>query len=290
MSARPQERRLGRGLASLLGDMSPGRVNPTGGNVRHLSLDQLSANPFQPRGHIDETALAELAESIRAYGVVQPLLARPDPRDPDRYLLVAGERRWRAAALAGLQEVPVLVQDLSDVDTAAVALVENLQREDLNPMEEAEGYNRLLDEFAMTQETLAKAVGKSRTHVTNALRLLNLPESVQAEVRQGHLSFGHARALLSHPNPEALLPAVLGKQLNVRQTEALAARPPRKPARPAEAAATGRSADTASLERQLSEALGYKVDVALDPSGGGTVRIRFEDLHQLSEITNRLTG
>lgn len=290
MSAKPQERRLGRGLASLLGDVSAARVNPTGGGVRQLSLDQLSVNPFQPRGRIDEAALAELAESIRAYGIVQPLLARPDPKDADRYLLIAGERRWRAAALAGLQEVPVLVQELSDADTAAVALVENLQREDLNPMEEAEGYNRLLDEFGMTQEALAKAVGKSRSHVTNALRLLNLPRSVQAEVRQGRISFGHARALLSHPDPESLLPAVLGKQLNVRQTEALAARPPRQPAGPSKPVEDGSAADTASLERRLAEALGYKVDVVVEGGGGGTVRIRFEDLHQLSEITERLTG
>lgn len=290
MSARPQERRLGRGLASLLGDASTVRANPAQSGVRQLSLDQLSVNPYQPRGRIDEATLAELAESIRTYGIVQPLLARPDPQDSDRYLLIAGERRWRAAALAGLMEVPVLVQELSDADTAAVALVENLQREDLNPMEEAEGYNRLLDEFGMTQEALAKAVGKSRTHVTNALRLLNLPPTVQTEVRQGRITFGHARAMLSHPDPESLLPAVLGKQLNVRQTEALATRAPRKPRTPAEPAETGRAADTASLERQLTEALGYRVDVVVEAGDAGTVRIRFEDMHQLSELIERLTG
>ncbi len=220
---------------------------------------------------------------------MQPLLARPNPDAPERYHIVAGERRWRAAALAGLQEVPVLVQELSDADAAAVALVENLQREDLNAIEEAEGYDRLLTEFSMTQETLAKAVGKSRSHVTNALRLLNLPESVQVEVRQGSLSFGHARAMLSHPDPASLLPAVLGKQLNVRQTEALATRPPRKPARAA-ATDTGRTADTASLERRLTEALGYKVEVVMERGPGGSVRIHFEDLHQLGELTERLAG
>lgn len=289
MSARPQERRLGRGLASLLGDITPSRENPAAGSIRHLALDQLEVNPFQPRTHIDADALAELADSIRAYGIVQPLLARPNPDAPERYHIVAGERRWRAAALAGLQEVPVLVQELSDADAAAVALVENLQREDLNAIEEAEGYDRLLTEFSMTQETLAKAVGKSRSHVTNALRLLNLPETVQVEVRQGRISFGHARALLSHPDPESLLPAVLGKQLSVRQTEALATRPPRKPTRAA-ATDTGRTADTASLERRLTEALGYKVEVVMERGPGGLVRIHFDDLHQLDELTERLTG
>jgi ParB family chromosome partitioning protein len=288
MSARPQERRLGRGLAALLGDVSVARSGPAPGGVRLLALDQLEVNPFQPRSRIDPDALAELADSIRAYGVVQPLLARPHPRQEERFHIVAGERRWRAAALAGLAEVPVLVQALSDADAAAVALVENLQREDLNAIEEAEGYNRLLTEFAMTQETLASAVGKSRTHVTNVLRLLNLPGRVQQEVRDGRLSFGHARALAGHPDPEALLPAVLEKGLNVRQTEALAARPaprPPPPRRPAPAA----DADTRSLERQLSEALGYRVSVALEPGGGGSLRIRFEDLDQLGQLAARLS-
>ena len=289
MSVKPPERRLGRGLASLLGDISATRANPPAGSIRLLALDQLEVNPFQPRSQMDEGPLAELAESIRAYGIVQPLLARPHPAVPERFLLIAGERRWRAAALAGLQEVPVLVQDLSDIDSAAVALVENLQREDLNPIDEAEGYDRLLTEFRMTQEILAKAVGKSRTHVTNALRLLNLPDAVQQEVRQGRITFGHARALLSHPDPASLLPAVLGKQLNVRQTEALAARPSRSPPRPP-ATDAGRSADTASLARQLAEALGYKVTVVMERNGGGTVRIQFEDLHQLSELAERLRG
>ncbi len=290
MSARPTERRLGRGLASLLGDISPGRGEAQAGSVRMLALDQLEVNPYQPRGRIDETALAELAESIRAYGIVQPLLARPHPEVPERFHIVAGERRWRAASLAGMQEVPVLVQPLSDADTAAIALVENLQREDLNAIEEAEGYDRLLREFAMTQESLAKAVGKSRTHVTNSLRLLNLPPTVQQEVRDGRLSFAHARALVSHADPESLLATVLARQLNVRQTEALAARAARKPTRPAPRPRDGAAADTASLERRLTDALGYPVSVVIDAHGGGTVGIRFEDMHQLDELIVRLTG
>ena len=286
--AKPPERRLGRGLASLLGDVSAARPAPGGPNVRLLALDQLEVNPFQPRVRIDQETLSELAESIRTYGVVQPLLARPHPQEPERFHIVAGERRWRAAAIAGLQEVPVLVQELTDAEAAAVALVENLQRENLNPMDEAEGYNRLLSEFGMTQETLAQSVGKSRTHVTNSLRLLNLPDRVQHEVREGRLSFGHARAMLSHPDPESLLPAVLEKQLNVRQTEALATRPPAKPQQ--RAAAPVRDADTVSLERQLADALGYRVTVVMDGRSGGTVRIRFEDLQQLEELAARLSG
>ncbi len=176
--------RLGRGLAALLGDMAV-QAPPVAGTIRQVPIDLLEPNPFQPRTTMDAGALEELAQSIRAQGILQPLLVRPHPAAPDRFQIVAGERRWRAAGAAGLHEVPALVRDMADTDAAAVALVENLQRQDLNPIDEAEGYDRLLSQFGLTQEALGQAVGKSRSHVTNILRLLNLPPAVKQAVRNG---------------------------------------------------------------------------------------------------------
>ena len=190
--------------------------------VRHVPLDLLEPNPYQPRSSIDPTALEELTQSVRLRGILQPLLVRPHPVTAGRFQIVAGERRWRAAGAAGLHEVPALVHDMTDTEAAAVALVENLQRQDLNPIDEAEGYDRLLTQFAYTQEALGQAVGKSRSHIANTLRLLNLPPRVKEALQKGEISAGHARALLAHPAPEAGLREVIDRQLSVRQTEALA--------------------------------------------------------------------
>ena len=228
MATKPSRPALGRGLASLLGNVA---VPPPGGTdgspppgLRQIPLDLLDPNPFQPRVAFPQEGLEELAESIRVRGILQPILARTHPTHPERFYIVAGERRWRAAGLAGLHEVPAIVREMSDTEAATAALIENLQREDLNPMEEAEGYSRLLDELRVTQEKLAEAVGKSRSHITNALRLLNLPPGVQDAVRKGDLSFGHARALLAHEDPEAMARVVQTRGLTVRQTEAMASR------------------------------------------------------------------
>ncbi len=280
MSPREPAQRLGRGLAALLGD-SALAPDPAAGGVRNLPLDLVEPGPFQPRGAMDPGALHELAESIRARGILQPLLVRPAPADAGRYQIIAGERRWRAAALAGLHEVPALVRPLADGDAMAAALVENLQRADLNPLEEAEGYNRLLDEFGLTQDTLALAVGKSRGHISNTMRLLGLPERVREALRAGSISAGHARALIAHRAPEAILALVLERGLSVRQTEALAMRlgaglttPKRRPRL---------DPDVQALERELSEQLGLRVDLL--PSGrGGLVRIRYADLDQLDGL------
>jgi ParB family chromosome partitioning protein len=233
---------------------------------------------------MDATALAELADSIRARGVLQPLLVRTHPDDPGAYQIVAGERRWRAAAAAGLHEVPALVRELPDSDAMAAALVENLQREDLNPVEEAQGYARLTEEFGMTQETLARAIGKSRAHVGNTLRLLNLPDGVREMLQTGALSAGHARALLTHPDPEQLARQVVAGNLNVRQTEALASRKP-STERPA---AAGSDPDRAALEHELSEQLGLKVQV-LSSGAGGQVRIHYRNLDQLDGLIQLLS-
>jgi ParB family transcriptional regulator, chromosome partitioning protein len=273
--------RLGRGLAALLGDAAR-PSEPGAAGVRQIPIDLLEPGPFQPRGAMDQTALAELADSIRSRGILQPLLVRPHPEADGRFQIIAGERRWRAAAIAGLHEAPALVRTLPDDEAMAAALVENLQRQDLNPIEEAEGYNRLLEEFRMTQAALSEAIGKSRAHVTNTLRLLNLPGPVQDAVRSGAVTAGHARALLAHPEPEAALGTVLARGLSVRQTEAMAARKPR-----AGEAPRGKDPNIEALERELASELGLRVEIVAS-GGGGAVRIHYQDLDQLDALLVRL--
>ncbi len=286
MTAREPVPRLGRGLAALLGEAATATSADTLG-VRSLALDLLDPSPYQPRRTADPTSLDELAASIRARGVLQPLLARPHPDLPARYQIVAGERRWRAAQRAGLHEVPVLVRPLTDVEAMAAALVENLQRQDLNPIEEAEGYRRLINEFSLSQEALGEAVGKSRSHVANTLRLLNLPAQVQAEVRAGGLSAGHARALLAHPDPQHAALQVIARGLNVRQTEALATRRD-DPAGSASEPALRKPPDLLALERSLAARLGLQVEIS--PRGaGGTVHIRYRSPDQLEGLLTLLS-
>ena len=284
MSARETSPRLGRGLAALLGDSVAepvAEIQP----ARQLPLDKLEPSPFQPRTVMEPGALAELVDSIRACGVLQPILARPIPGQRDRYQIIAGERRWRAAQAAGLHEIPALVRDLSDSEAMAAALVENLQRQDLNAIEEAEGYRRLADEFGMTQEQLGLSVGKSRSHVANAMRLLNLPDSVRVEVRKGTLSAGHARALLAHPEPAKAALAVIARGLNVRQTETLA----QQESKP-RAESPGRAVDpeTRAVEQDLTERLGLRVQIAFDGKGG-TLRIQYRTLEQLDGLITLLS-
>jgi ParB family chromosome partitioning protein len=247
-----------------------------------VPLDLLEPGPFQPRGAVDKDGLAELADSIRSRGILQPLLARPHPTTQGRFQIVAGERRWRAAAMAGLHEAPALVRDFADADALAAALVENLQRQDLNALEEAEGYHRLIDEFGLTQEQLAQAVGKSRAHVSNMLRLLNLPGRLKQALRDGSITAGHARALLVHPAPEQALNTVIAGGLSVRATEALASgeRKPDRLPRP-------RDPDMAAAERELAGRLGLKVEIA-GSHERGVVRIAYVSADQLEAILTRL--
>jgi ParB family chromosome partitioning protein len=278
--------RLGRGLAALMGDAAV-RAPPQGAAVRQVPLDLLEPNPFQPRSSIDPTALEELAQSIRLRGILQPLLVRPHPLAAGRYQIVAGERRWRAAGAAGLHEVPALVNAMTDTEAAAVALVENLQRQDLNPIDEAEGYDRLLTQFDFTQEALGQAVGKSRSHVANTLRLLHLPAGVKAALRKGEISAGHARALLAHPTPEAALREVIDRQLSVRQTEALVTREPSVERTPADDPGRGRGPDAVALERDLSEQLGLMVKVTFN-GRRGVIQFHYSNLDQLDNLLSRL--
>ena len=280
MSAKPTPR-LGRGRAALMGEAASPATQPAG--VQALPVAVLEPGPFQPRSGMSEAALAELTESVRARGILQPILVRPHPVDPARYQIIAGERRWRAAQAAGLAEVPSLVRALADADALAAALVENLQRQDLNAIEEAEGYQRLLDEFGLLQEALAEAVGKSRSHITNMLRLLNLPKSVQADVRNGTLSAGHARLLVGHRNPEAIAMAVIARGLNVRQTEALLQRRPN-----AAPAPSRKDSETEATERLLAERLGLKVSLRFDGKAG-ILAIHYRTLDQLDALIQLLT-
>ena len=283
MSGNP---RLGKGLAALMGDM-PARAEATAPQtgVRSLAIDALEPGPFQPRSSFNAESLAELVDSIRTQGVLQPLLARSHPAKSGQYQIIAGERRWRAAQQAGLHEVPVLLRELSDADAMAASLVENLQRQDLNPIEEAEGFRRLQDEFGLTQEQLGQAVGKSRSHVANIMRLLQLPPSVRRDVQDGRLTSGHARALLSHPDPEQAARQVISRGLNVRQTEALTA------SRSVEAPAAKervRDPETDALQRDLSDHLGLTVQISFDGKGG-IVSLKYRNLDQLDSLIAMLS-
>jgi len=282
---KPPPSRLGRGLSALIPD--PPAVGEASTALRTLPVEALEPGPFQPRGLMDKAGLEELATSIRENGILQPILARPKPDAPGSYEIIGGERRWRAAQLAQLHEVPVLVRELGDREAMAAGLVENLQRQDLNAMEEAEGYRRLLDEFGLTQETLGQAVGKSRSHVANTIRLLGLPSEVRNMVSNGVLSAGHARTLVTAPDPARLAAQIVARSLNVRQAEALAAAQahPRQ-GKPERAA---RDREIVALERQLTERTGLRVSVKAQGKGG-EVTIHYRDLDQLDGLIRLLLG
>ena len=282
-----QRRGLGRGLSALLGEAEDiAHAGEPADGVRDIPIELVHSNPNQPRQFFREDDIATLADSIRDKGVLQPILVRPSPRTKGEYEIVAGERRWRAAQLAGLRVIPALVRTLDDERALEISIVENVQREDLNAMEEAQAYRALMQRFGHTQDQAAKSVGKSRSHVANTIRLLQLPESVQQHVIHGRLSAGHARALLSAENPERVAELVVEQQLSVRDAEAMVrakAVGPKKASGPRKS----KDADTASLEVDLEDALGMSVDVA-DRGGAGEVRIRYASLEQLDELCRRL--
>jgi ParB family chromosome partitioning protein len=289
-------RGLGRGLSALLGEAE--NEAPAGAEaraagsaaegVRDLPIDLIHPNPGQPRQHFSEEELAGLVESILTSGVLQPILVRPSPRTSGAFEIVAGERRWRAAQRAGKSAIPALVRQLDDNRAYEIAIVENVQREDLNAMEEARAYDTLLSRMGYTQEQAAKTIGKSRSHIANTLRLLQLPAVVQEHVLHGRLSAGHARAILASDDQERLAEQVVARQLSVRDTEALVrakAAGPKKASGPRKAA---KDADTAALESDLEDTLGMSVAIA-DNGGAGEVRIRYGSLEQLDELCRRLT-
>jgi ParB family chromosome partitioning protein len=286
--AENRTRGLGRGLSALLGEVEDiaHAVAPDEG-VREIPIELVHRNPAQPRQVFNADELAELEASIRASGVLQPILVRPSAQAQGEFEIVAGERRWRAAQRAGLATVPALVRTLADDEAYTMAIVENVQRSDLNPMEEARAYLVLLGKTQRTQEELATIVGKSRSHIANTVRLAQLPEEVQDHLMAGRLSAGHGRALLSAEDPVGLAEAAVSRQLSVRQVEALArqnAGAPKKASGPRKI----KDADTEALEADLEEALGMAVDIA-DRGGAGEVRIRYASLEQLDDICRRLT-
>ena len=288
------KRGLGRGLSALLGD-EPAAVGQAGAvePPRSLPVELLYPGAGQPRTQFDEAAIESLTDSIRENGVLQPLIVRPRPGDAGGYEIVAGERRWRAAQRAQLHEVPVVIHDLSDERASEIALVENVQREDLSAIEEAEGYRRLIEQFGHTQESLATRVGKSRAHVANSLRLLGLTAGARRQLENGALSAGHARALLSAADPDAVAAMVVKRGLTVRQTEALVRATPAKPGKPrggrTAKAPAAKDADTMALERDLSERLGLVVTIETDGAGeGGSIRITYRTLEQLDAVVSRL--
>jgi ParB family chromosome partitioning protein len=288
--SRTERRGLGRGLSALMAeagvDLSRDPATPAPGPDRSVPIEALRPNPDQPRRRFDDATLAELAQSIREKGILQPLIVRPLAAQADQYEIVAGERRWRAAQRAGLHEVPVLIRSFDDTEVLEIGVIENIQREGLNPIDEAAAYKALIERFGRTQDKVAEALGKSRSHIANCLRLLNLPEPVQAMVLDGRLSAGHARALVTAADPVGLARTVLARGLNVRQTEALArdAQTPRSPDKPDRAT----DADTRALEQALSAALGLKVSIDHKGGGAGQVTIRYRTLDQLDQLCELL--
>lgn len=284
--------RLGRGLAALIGDMTPvegARVAESGG-VKRLPVDFVIANRANPRRSFDDGQLEELTASIKEKGVMQPLLVRPSD-DPNVFELIAGERRWRAAQRAGLHEVPVIVREVDDREALELAIIENVQRADLNPVEEAQGYEQLMDQFDYTQSDLAQVIGKSRSHVANTLRLMKLPEDVRVLLAGGQLTAGHARTLITADNPSALAQRIVKEGLSVRQAEALANENSGRSSSSSGGSKvpTVKDADTLALEKRLSDALGLKVAIA-HGEDSGKLEIRYKTLEQLDGVCQRLTG
>ncbi|MCZ6447905.1 MAG: ParB/RepB/Spo0J family partition protein [Alphaproteobacteria bacterium] len=283
------QRNLGRGLAALFGEDDGAAALAA---VRSVPVGQLRPGPVQPRRNFDDEALQALVQSVREKGVLQPLLVRRAVGGVESFEIIAGERRWRAAQLAQLHEVPVVVREMDNSEALEVALVENIQRQDLTPLEEAEGYRRLIDEFSHSQNELGRVVGKSRPHIANMLRLLGLPEQVKQMLDDGALSAGHARALLGSDDPVGLARKVVRRGLNVRQTERLVARARSQGGaaaggRRGNRGSPGKDADTLALESDLSARLGLKVTISLRGEAGD-ITIHFQDLEQLDDVAHRL--
>lgn len=302
-------KKLGRGLSALIADDYssehgiPMTDDSGKSGLRELSLAAIKSGKFQPRSHFDDQYIKELADSIVKSGIMQPIIVRPvDAEGSVRYEIIAGERRWRAAKLAGEITIPAIIRDVSDQQALELALIENVQRQDLNPLEEGRGYQRLMDEFSYTQEELSQTLGKSRSHIANLLRLLNLPQEVKEMLEKGELSMGHARALMSAENPIAIAKQVINRGLNVRQTENIARAGQPKADKKMRATAAGkkkgkqdnqsaadRNADILALEATMSESLGMKVQIE-DKDSQGKITLHYESLEQLDTILQLLGG
>jgi ParB family chromosome partitioning protein len=287
--AHDERSRLGRGLAALIGDVGEESASiERTRNQKRVPIEFLKPNPRNPRRQFIESDLEELSASIRERGIIQPILVRTARGAADQYEIIAGERRWRAAQRAGMHDVPIVLLEVSDKEALELAIIENVQRADLNALEEAGGYQALADEFKYSQDEIAKIVGKSRSHVANTLRLMKLPDAVQSYIRDGKLSAGHARALLGQADPEAMAKAIVEQGLNVRQVEALAQEKASLAGKIAKLRPRGeKDADTRAVEKRLSDALGLVVTIA-HRGKGGEMKIRYKSLEQLDEIIRRI--
>ena len=291
--AKSERRGLGRGLSALMSDVdaAPASDAPNAPRKTEALIDTalIRANPDQPRRTFTEEALKELTDSVREKGIIQPLILRKDPHDPKGYQIVAGERRWRAAQRAQMHQVPAIVRELDDTEVLEIAIIENIQRTDLNAVEEAAGYRQLMDRFGHTQEKLSAALGKSRSHIANLMRLLNLPEQVLDMVRAGELSAGHARALITANDPIGLAREVVKQGLSVRQTEKLAKTGTKK-APSNDNGTPVKDADTRALENDLAAALGMRLTIDHTPGKeSGVVTVKYKTLEQLDELCRRLS-
>lgn len=289
----PKKRGLGRGLGALFEDdegvypMADAEGHTPGVRRVMMGIDQLQPGRYQPRKYIDKKSISELAESIAIHGVLQPLIVRPVEDKDDQYEIVAGERRWRASQEAQLHEVPVILMQLENEAALEIALIENLQREDLNILEEAQGYQMLMEEFELTQERAALKVGKSRSHVANSIRLLNLPDSVKTMIRQGKLTAGHARALVGADNPEELAKSIIDQGMTVRDIEKIAGE--RSKSKKKSKGKAPKDVDTIALEDEMSNILGMRVSIDIKSGHTGKMTINFKSLDQLDEILHRLS-
>lgn len=283
MDLKINKKGLGRGLSSLMGEVSDEQTESLSSTETKIPISKLRPSPIQPRRIFEKASIAELADSIKSKGLVQPILVRPSKSNPGDYEIIAGERRWRAAQVAQLHEISAVIRNLDDVESLEIAIIENVQRADLSPIEEAAGYKKLMENYGHTQEALSEIVGKSRSHVANIIRLLSLPHSIQDMISQGSISSGHARAIMNSAFPEQLAEKIINENLSVRQTEALV-----KSKKPIVKKLKLKDPDTLDLEKKLSEKLGLDVLINHTHKRGGSIKIKYRSLDQLELVTSKL--
>ena len=275
---------LGRGLSSLMGDTdNQHSTNPTSSSETKISIAKLRPSPLQPRRVFDKNSINELAESIKSKGLVQPILVRPSNTNDGEYEIIAGERRWRAAQVAQLHAIPAVIRNLNDTESLEIAIIENVQRSDLSPIEEAAGYKKLMESYNHTQEQLSEVVGKSRSHIANIIRLLSLPQSIQDMISQGSISSGHARAIMNSAFPEQLAERIINENLSVRATEALVKEKKEGPKK-----VKLKDPDTIDLEKKLTNILGLDVTISHRGKQGGSLKVSYKSLDQLELVTKKL--
>ena len=283
MDLKINKKGLGRGLSSLMGEVSEEQIDKVSSSETKIPISKLRPSPIQPRRIFEKASITELADSIKSKGLVQPILVRPSKSNPGDYEIIAGERRWRAAQVAQLHEIPAVIRNLDDVESLEIAIIENVQRADLSPIEEAAGYKKLMENYGHTQEALSEIVGKSRSHVANIIRLLSLPHSIQDMISQGSISSGHARAIMNSAFPEQLAEKIVNENLSVRQTEALV-----KSKKSVVKKLKLKDPDTLDLEKKLSEKLGLDVLINHNQKRGGSIKIKYRSLDQLELVTSKL--